>query len=116
MRGEYQPDANDQPQPLKTVKAITSRISEIWPELPPHGHLHVFVSEPDEVDRQPISGEWFFLLVLGPFGDTFSVWTRPGHPCPSDAPTRFRRRSRSKALSIEATYLLILSSHMLPTL
>ncbi|KAF8490351.1 hypothetical protein F5888DRAFT_1129431 [Russula emetica] len=46
MRGEYRPDANDQPQPLRTVKTTISSISEVWPEPPPHGHLHVFVGLP----------------------------------------------------------------------
>jgi len=46
MRREYRPDANDQSQPLQTVKTIISPICEVWPEPPPHGHVHVFAGLP----------------------------------------------------------------------
>lgn len=75
MRGEYRPDANDQSQPLHTVKGRTSLISEVWPEPPPHGHLHVFVGRPGVVDSPTSSSEWFFsLLLFGPFGNAISLF------------------------------------------
>jgi hypothetical protein len=60
---KYQPDANDQPQSLHTVKAIISQLSEVWPEPPPDGHLHVFITLPDlpdEDDTPEVSSELFF--------------------------------------------------------
>lgn len=54
-RGEYQPDATDQPQLLQTMKTIVSPISEVWPEPPPKLHLHVFIRLPD------VAGECFFF-------------------------------------------------------
>jgi hypothetical protein len=56
IRGKYRPDANDQPEPLQTVDAITSRISEVWSDPPPHGHLHVSVTLP-EADGPSTSSE-----------------------------------------------------------
>ena len=47
---EYWPNDNDHPlgfQRLETLKLLGSSISEIWPEPPLHGQLHVFVSLPD---------------------------------------------------------------------
>ena len=69
VRREYRPDANDHPQPLRMVKAITSRIFEVWPEPPPDDHLQVFVDLP--VKRTAgllrVSG---FILSPG----TWAVW------------------------------------------
>jgi hypothetical protein len=68
--GEYRPDIND--LSLQTVDAITSRISEVWPEPPPDRHLHVFVSLPGE------AGEcFFFLLVFRPLGNALSLFSPP---------------------------------------
>jgi hypothetical protein len=66
MCGEYRPDAKDQLQPLHTPKGVSSTLSEVWPESPPHGHLHVFVSRLlIKVDHSITSSEWFFFpLVL----------------------------------------------------
>jgi hypothetical protein len=61
MHRKYRPDANDQPQSLHSVKAVTSRIFEVWPEPPPGGHLHVFITLPDEDERPTISSEQFFF-------------------------------------------------------
>lgn len=52
---EYQPDANDQPRLLQTMKTMTSPISEVWPEPPPNSHLHIFIRLPD------VAGECFFF-------------------------------------------------------
>jgi hypothetical protein len=123
MRGEYRPDANDQFQPLHTVKGMTSLISQVWPEPPPHGHLHVLVGRPD-VDMHPsISGEWFFsLLLFGPFGNTLCS---DAVICPRYIPYHVLCRSNSPdfsvpfdkprpgSRSIESTYSLFLSrSHL----
>ena len=55
MWGEYRPNAND--QSLLTLKAIISRLSEVWPEPPSQDHLHVFIDLPD--DKPNISSVWF---------------------------------------------------------
>ncbi|KAF8478986.1 hypothetical protein DFH94DRAFT_746856 [Russula ochroleuca] len=41
-RGEYRPNVNDE-QPLQN---IMSPISDVWPEPPPDGHIHVFIRPP----------------------------------------------------------------------
>jgi hypothetical protein len=46
IRGAYLPDAND--KELETPTILTSPISEVWSEPPPHV-LHVFVGLPDGV-------------------------------------------------------------------
>jgi hypothetical protein len=65
-RGEYRPNANDQPQPLRTVKIITSPISDVWPEPPPHGHLHIFVSVPGGVGSPTLvnAGDECFIRLF----------------------------------------------------
>jgi hypothetical protein len=121
--GKYRPDASDQPQPLQTVDAIVSRISEVWSEPPPHGHLHVLIDLP-EADSPTTSSKWFFSApVLGPYGNPFSCLVRlcsyeplpyvplytPNHPdhpslgIPFDEPSQstwFRPEPRRKARSM----------------
>ena len=59
--GGYHLEVGDLLQPLQTLEAVTSKISDIWPE-PPLGHfLHVFVRLPGN------ASEHFLFLVLGPF-------------------------------------------------
>jgi hypothetical protein len=119
MRGEYRPDAND--QPLQTLKAIISRISEVWPKPPPHDHLHVFVGLPVEVDNPTDSGVWFFfLLVLGMV--MLFPWTVPCRPpflTPKTLPwpeSRREAQSRKKTVTVEEIYNLFLSrSHIFDT-
>jgi hypothetical protein len=53
IRGVYLPDSNN--KRLNTMKILTSPISEVWPEPPPHS-LHVFVGLPDGVGS-PILNE-----------------------------------------------------------
>ncbi|KAF8498612.1 hypothetical protein F5888DRAFT_1633856 [Russula emetica] len=66
MRREYRPDANDQSQPLQTVKTIISPICEVWPEPPPHGHVHVFAGlPPGKVSP----------TIFGTLGNTFSLFS-----------------------------------------
>ena len=72
--GGYQPDANDQPQPLQTVLIITSPLSDVWPEPPPDRHLHIFVRLPHRAGES-----LFFLLVLGPFGNALSLFSPPDY-------------------------------------
>ena len=62
MHGRYLLAVNNQPQPLQSVSAITSRISEVWPEPPPDRHIHVFVSKP------VATGEFFFSP------NTYAIW------------------------------------------
>jgi hypothetical protein len=49
MRPGYRPNPNDQPQPLQLVKSVIPSIYEVWPELSPHDHLHVFAGRPQRV-------------------------------------------------------------------
>jgi hypothetical protein len=56
LRREYRPDADsDQSQSLNTpVEGTVSQLFEVWPEPPPQGHLHIFITLPEVDYYRPI--------------------------------------------------------------
>jgi hypothetical protein len=58
---EYQPDTNDR-QSLQ--RKILSKLSDVWPEPPPDGHIHVFISlRPVDSPILNGDGECFMRLL-----------------------------------------------------
>ena len=62
--GQYRPTPNDE------VLDPTQSISGVWPEPPPHGHLHIYVGLPSEARDAADAGisdscQLFFSFVFG---------------------------------------------------
>jgi hypothetical protein len=69
--GKYQLDGNYQRKSLRPEE----NFFEVWPEPPPAGHLHIFISSPRGVNPS-ILRVWFsFLLVLGLFSNALSLFS-----------------------------------------
>ena len=64
------------PKSLRSVTSIFEvlRIFEVWPESPPDGYLHVFITLPKQYNNPTNWGEQFFsLFVLGPYSNALSL-------------------------------------------